>query len=475
MGKAELIFIPAPGVGHIVSTIEFANSLIKQDGQLFITILVMKLPITPFLDAYTKSLTASQPNINLIDLPQVDLPSLQLFKKSVESYVVDLIDRYKPHVKNVVTDIMSSRTSSDSVSVVGIVLDFFCGCMIDIGNEMGLPSFIFLTSGSGFLNLMLYLPSRHEQIGTEFSSSDPDVSIPGFVNSVPVTVLPAAVFNTDGGYDAYIKVAQRFKDAKGIIINTFTELEPYAIEPFNNGQAPKVYPVGPVLNLKGQPHPDMNRSQWDKIMEWLDEQPESSAVFLCFGSAGFFNVPQVKEIALGLEQSGCKFLWSLRVPLIQDEGTQIIKKPEEMLPEGFLERVEGRGMVCGWAPQVEVLGHKAIGGFVSHCGWNSILESLWHAVPIVTLPIYAEQQLNAFTMARELGLAVDLKLDYRPNGEIAKAEEVERALKCLMDSDSEVRKKVKDMAGMARKAGMEGGSSFNSILQFIEDIKGSSY
>ncbi|MBN8156931.1 hypothetical protein J0J30_23310, partial [Vibrio vulnificus] len=95
------------------------------------------------------------------------------------------------------------------------------------------------------------------------------------------------------------------------------------------------------------------RARWTKITEWLDEQPESSVLFLCFGSAGYFSVPQVEEIALGLEKSGHRFLWCLRAtPEIH------VKNLEEMLPKGFLERIGERGIVCGWAPQVEVLGHS---------------------------------------------------------------------------------------------------------------------
>ncbi|MBA0690652.1 hypothetical protein Goari_008314 [Gossypium aridum] len=151
-------------------------------------------------------------------------------------------------------------------------------------------------------------------------------------------------------------------------------------------------------------------------------------------------------------------------------GAVHCKNPEEMLPEGFLERIQERGMICRWAPQVDVLGHKAVGGFVSHCGWNSILESLWHGVPIVTWPIYAEQQLNAYMM-KEVGLAVELRWDYRGGtSDIVKAEEIEEGVRQVMDAGSEVRKKVKEMAEMARKAVMNGGSSFNSIGRFIEDM-----
>ncbi|KAK5773446.1 hypothetical protein PVK06_049752 [Gossypium arboreum] len=118
-------------------------------------------------------------------------------------------------------------------------------------------------------------------------------------------------------------------------------------------------------------------------MKWLDEQPQSSVIFLCFGSFGRFLAPQVKEIALGLEQSGYRFLWSLCVQSSsppqpsQNNALGGVCYNEDMFPKGFTERIQGKGMmIYGWAPQVEILAHEAIGAFVSHCGWNSILESL---------------------------------------------------------------------------------------------------
>lgn len=119
---------------------------------------------------------------------------------------------------------------------------------------------------------------------------------------------------------------------------------------------------------------------------------------------------------------------------------------------------------------MEVLGHRAIGGFVSHCGWNSILESLWYGVPIVTWPLYAEQQINAFLMARDLGLAVELRLDYmNGSGDFVLADEIERALRRLMDSNSEIRRRVEKMSEICRKAvDDDGGSSFTSFGSLIE-------
>ncbi|XP_040941859.1 UDP-glycosyltransferase 71K1-like [Gossypium hirsutum] len=144
-----------------------------------------------------------------------------------------------------------------------------------------------------------------------------------------------------------------------------------------------------------------------------------------------------------------------------------------MLPEGFVERIQGKGMmIYGWAPQVEILAHKAIGGFVSHCGWNSILESLWFGVPMVTWPMYAEQKLNVFKMMKELELAVELRLDYEQLkvDDVVMADEIEKAVKQVMDERNEARKKVKEMAEIARKSIVSEGSSFLSIQRLINDM-----
>ncbi|KAJ0088632.1 hypothetical protein Patl1_33204 [Pistacia atlantica] len=133
------------------------------------------------------------------------------------------------------------------------------------------------------------------------------------------------------------------------------------------------------------------------------------------------------------------------------------------------------GKVIGWAPQISILAHKAIGGFVSHCGWNSVLESVWFGVPIAAWPMYAEQQFNAFEMVMELELAVEIKLDYKKDissdsATIVSAKDIEKGIKKLMEGDSEVRKRMAEMSAKSRKAVMEGGSSFSSLGCFIDDV-----
>ncbi|XXG48972.1 hypothetical protein AAC387_Pa02g3278 [Persea americana] len=118
---------------------------------------------------------------------------------------------------------------------------------------------------------------------------------------------------------------------------------------------------------------------------------------------GTFSVQQLKEMALALGRSGHPFLWSMRCRSSVDTDL------EKILPDGFLARTQAWGLVLqSWVPQAAILGHVAIGGFVSHCGWNSILKSVWFGVPVLAWPLYAEQMHNALQLVRDYGLPVEL-------------------------------------------------------------------
>ncbi|MFS7924704.1 putative anthocyanidin 3-O-glucosyltransferase [Helianthus anomalus] len=259
------------------------------------------------------------------------------------------------------------------------------------------------------------------------------------------------------------------------MVNTFLELETHAVESLSGDiSVPTVYPVGPILNLEGS----SGKPSDDDVIRWLDSQPPSSVVLLCFGSMGSFDEVQVKEIARALEQSGHRFVWSLRRP--RSNGTTKVpsdyEDPGAVLPEGFLERTDGVGKVIGWAPQVALLAHSAVGGFVSHCGWNSVLESIWFGVPVATWPVYAEQQMNAFEMVVELGLSVEIKCDYirdlfdpKAKTPIVSAEVIQNGIRRVME-DKEVRRKAKEMSEKSRAAVAKGGSSYAAVGNLIQDF-----
>ncbi|XP_050382045.1 anthocyanidin 3-O-glucosyltransferase 2-like [Argentina anserina] len=465
MKKAELVFIPTPATGHLVSTIEFSKRLLDRCDQFSVTILVMKSPFGATADQSFP--TASHSNIKLIHLPNVDPPTNH---GSAEKYVSDHVQSYKSHVK----DAILNQVVPNTTQIAGVVIDMFCTTMIDVADEIKVPTFLFFTSAASFLGLLLYLSERYDRVGRVYEHSDPDSVVPSYVNTVPTNVLPGFVLN-DGGYASFADHARRFKETKGVILNTLVELESHAVRSIFNGAEgdqsrpwPAVYTVGPLIDTKVE---HQVRSDRDKIMKWLDDQPPKSVVFLCFGSFGSFDEAQLKEMAIALENSGHRFLWSVRQkpPKGKTEMPGEYTNYEDFLPQGFLERTKGVGMLCGWAPQVEVLGHKAIGGFVSHCGWNSILESLWYGVPILTWPLYAEQQINAFLMVRDLGLAVELTLDYvYGSGDIVSADEIERGVTRVMVGGSEIRKRVEEMSGMCRRAVDVGGSSSSSLGSLIK-------
>ncbi|GJW77183.1 anthocyanidin 3-O-glucosyltransferase 2-like protein [Tanacetum coccineum] len=367
--------------------------------------------------------------------------------------------------------------------IAGFVIDMFCTCMIDVANEFHIPTYVFFTSNAAFLGFELYIQTLcddQNQDVIELIHSDNEVLVPCFVKQVPTKVFPT-VIQTKEGLDFLMWSARRLREVKAIIINTYIELEKYTIESLSiDNTVPPMYLVGPILNLEGD-----GKLLADDVISWLDSQPISSVVFLCFGSMGNFDEIQVKEITSALEQSGHRFVWSLRRPP-SNQASRVpsdYDDPSVVLAEGFLERTAGIGKVIGWAPQVTLLGHQAIGG-VSHCGWNSLLESLWFGVPTAAWPIYAEQQIKAFEMVLELGLAVEIKLDYKRDvfdrdahknhTVIVTTGEIECGIRRLME-DNEVRMKVKEMSDKSRAAVVEGGSSYASVGRLIQDFMGNIY
>ncbi|XP_057971528.1 UDP-glycosyltransferase 43-like [Malania oleifera] len=465
-------FIATPAVGNLVPAVEFAQRLIDRDPRISATILIITIPQRPIVTEYAASRPASAPpGLRFVHLPPVDPPPPDHFQSSI-GFISILIERHKPHVKRALADVVSS--DSDSVSLACLFLDMFSTTMIDVALELGVPSYLYFASPAGFLGLMLHLPTIDSLISGELDDSDSELIIPSFANPVPATVLPSAVLRRKrDGYSWLLYHARRYRETRGIIVNTFQELEPFALNSLSADQVAPVYPVGPVLDLLGPAQWHFDPPQNEAIVKWLDDQPPASVVFLCFGSMGSLGAAQSREIALGLERTGCRFLWSLRQPAeAQLSLPTDYADLEGVLPRGFLDRTAGLGLICGWVSQVTVLAHRAVGGFVSHCGWNSILESLWFDVPIATWPIYAEQQMNAFEMVRELGLSMEIRLDYRHGGELVRAEEVERGVKQLMEGDGEVRRRVQVMGEKGRTAVMEGGSSYQAVGRLIEELVG---
>ncbi|TXG64247.1 hypothetical protein EZV62_011241 [Acer yangbiense] len=206
-----------------------------------------------------------------------------------------------------------------------------------------------------------------------------------------------------------------------------------------------------------------------ECLRWLDSKKPKSVLYVCFGSMFRFSAAQLLEIARGLEASGQHFMWVQ----INNEDK------EEWMPEGFEERMQGKGFIKrGRAPQIQILEHEAVGGFLTHCEWNSILESIAAGVPMATWPLYGEQFFNEklVTDVLRIGVGVGAQEWSRWIDEkifIVKKDDIANAVTQLMVSEEaeKIRSKAKVLGEMARRTVEDGGSSYSDLNSLLENLR----
>ncbi|CAK9314101.1 unnamed protein product [Citrullus colocynthis] len=229
-----------------------------------------------------------------------------------------------------------------------------------------------------------------------------------------------------------------------ILINSFKEMEGKYMDYLSVMLKKRVIAVGPLVY---EPSEDEEDEDYSRIKTWLDKKEASSTVLVAFGSEFFPSKEEMEEIAIGLEKSGANFIWVVRFPKGEER-----KRIEELLPEGFVERAGERAMVeKDWAPQGKILKHRSIGGFVSHCGWNSVMESIMLGVPVIGVPMHVDQPYNA-GLLEEAGVGVEAKRD--PDGKIQRQEIANLIRQVVVDKSREdLRMKVREMREILRRKG----------------------
>ncbi|KAI3991141.1 hypothetical protein MKX01_022362 [Papaver californicum] len=321
-----------------------------------------------------------------------------------------------------------------------IISDMFYPWTTDLANQLGCPRLVFC--GKGFFSLSVMESIRRYRPHDTVSSDMETFQVPG---------LP---------YHHCIEMTRSY----GVIVNSFYELEsPYA-DHFRDVIGMKAWQFGPVsLCIKREVN-DRNEEQekQHKCMSWLDLMKPKSVVYVSFGSMARFQKTQLVEIASALAACGHPFIWVVREQ------------------RKFEKRMNKIGMLIrDWAPQVTILAHPAIGGFITHCGWNSVLESVSAGVPMITWPLYAEQFYNEKLVidVLKLGLTVGV-YEWKHLTEEGKMiigrKKIEKAVKILMDSGDEaeeIRKRARQMSEKAKRAVKEGGSSCASLIDLVEELK----
>ncbi|KAJ1291019.1 hypothetical protein BS78_02G287300 [Paspalum vaginatum] len=478
---ATIVFVPCWASGHFMSMIAAGKRMVDASGgALSLTVLVMQAP-TPAkaseVEGHVRRESAA--SAGLIDVRFQSLPAVEPPTGCVapEEFNFRYVQFHAPHVEEAIAGL--------ALPVAAVVVDLFCMQLLDVAGQLAVPRHVYFASTGAFLALMLRLPAIRDDLAVRLRDADAEGTfhVPG-LPPVPLAYMPACLSN--GGkmrnYEWFEYYGRRLMDASGIILNSSVQLERGVLAAIADGRcvpgrpAPAVHAIGPVVWFSPA-HRELEPPH--VCVRWLDTQPSGSVVFLCFGSNGFLDEAQVGEAAAGLERSGHRFLWVLRGPPAAGsrDPSPTDADLDAALPAGFQARTQARGLVWpAWAPQKEILAHPAVGGFVTHCGWNSTLESLWFGVPMVPWPLYGEQHLNAFELVREMGVAVQLKGVVGASKVdlwFVEAAELEAAVRGVMGATEEGRKareKAADLKAACRKAVAEGGSSYVALRKLVRGI-----
>ncbi|XP_077246513.1 UDP-glycosyltransferase 73C4-like [Tasmannia lanceolata] len=349
----------------------------------------------------------------------------------------------------------------------------------ETGQKFGIPRIVFHGMCCFALlcshNVRHYMP--HESVD---SDSTPFV-VPGLPHKIEVTKgqLPQSVLGRSNRQEFHKRIREAELTAYGVVVNSFEGLEPEFIEYYQKAIGKKVWTIGPMSLNNKEIADKMERGNKAAINEnqcvrWLDSKKPKSVIYACFGSISHITTSQLMEIGLGLEASNYEFIWVIRSGKYSSEV-------DKWLSEGFEERIKDRGLIIrGWAPQILILSHPAIAGFVTHCGWNSTLEGVCAGLPMITWPFFADQFFNEKLVVQVLKIGVSIGaevgvgfLEEEKDGTLVKMEMVRKAVELLMDEGEEGegrRKRAKELSEMARRAMEEGGSSYLNMTNLIQDI-----
>ncbi|KAL4595002.1 hypothetical protein ACB092_12G059800, partial [Castanea dentata] len=431
-----IVLYPSPGRGHLISMVEFGKLILKHQPSFSITILIL-----------------SEPNTNTNSTaPNYVASSITQYIATVNYTTPSITFQHLPPI----SEIPCSTASR-------VELSFLIPCLNNpnLHQTSKLRAFII-----DFFSLFLYMPTSHKNVDKSFKDlSNMLFDIPG-IPPIPASDMPGGISDrTTQRYEYFLNTATHTAKSNGIFVNTFDSLEKKAIKAILDGLCvldgltPPIFCIGPLISSSNQDGDE------HECLKWLNSQPSRSVVFLSFGSMGLFSGKQLREMAVGLENSGQRFLWVVRNPPPDNE-----KEPnlDELMPKGFFERTKDKGFVVKqWAPQVEVLSHESVGGFVTHCGWNSVLEAISVGVPMVAWPLYAEQRLNRVFLVEEMKVALGLK---EMEDGLVSAEELEKRVRELFESEvgREVRERVLGFRDEAMLAQNEGGSSHVALAKLAQ-------
>ncbi|XVE69322.1 hypothetical protein DITRI_Ditri09bG0143100 [Diplodiscus trichospermus] len=327
-----------------------------------------------------------------------------------------------------------------------------------VADGFKLPRFVLRTTSVSHFNVITFMPFLREKSFFPVQDSQAENKIPD---------LPQLMFKDINMPETYLgnfvqffdTVIQATKASLGFIWNSCEDLEQEDLKRcslyYENIPS---FPIGPFH----EHFPATSSSllpQDQSCISWLDKQAPNSVIYVSFGSVAAINETEFLEVAWGLANSKQPFLWVVRPGLVK--GSEWL----ETLPKGFVEMVGERGRIVKWTPQQEVLAHPSTGGFWTHCGWNSTLESLCEGVPMICQPSFGDQKTNARYVSHfwRVGVHLEYKIE---RGEI------EKAIRRLMveAEGQEIRNRIKLLKEKINLCLKPGGSSYKSLDNLVSYI-----
>ncbi|KAI3917299.1 hypothetical protein MKW92_040880 [Papaver armeniacum] len=460
----HIIMFPFMAQGHIIPFLALAKLISQRKPNTKITLVSTPLNIKYLHSTLTSETSTAYKNISLAELPfsctDHGLPPNSDNTDSLPSHLIVSLfhasETLKPSFNNLITEIIRTEKRVPGC----IISDIFLGWVNETAKRVGTLHFSFTTCE-------FHLPKFPDTCRLHISQLT--LNLRETDKETPFTIF----------LQQQISLSLR---SDGMLCNSVEEIEILGLETLRSYMDPKpVWTIGPLLPpfLLGNGSAVSNlrtvRKNFGISPESCNHKKPSSVVYISFGSQNTIRPSKMRELALGLEKSGKCFIWVLRPPSEFDIESEF---KWEWLPEGFVERMKKsqKGLlVKKWAPQLEILCHKSTGAFLSHCGWNSVLESLSQGVPIIGWPLEVEQCYNSKMMEEEMGVCAELA---RVDGEVF-SEDVKKIIEDVMDGNKgdEMRKKAMVIAEKIRGAMREDigddhskGSSVRSVDDFLATV-----
>ncbi|ONI29078.1 hypothetical protein PRUPE_1G179700 [Prunus persica] len=487
-GQEHIVMLPFMAQGHLIPFLALARKIQQRTG-FTITIASTTLNIQ-YLSATIASTSNSQSDSN-IHLAELSFCStdygLPPNAESTEDLPLSKIGDFVAASTSL--EAPAHRLILDIIAKEGrpplcIVSDMYFGWAANLANNLSTVHVTFTTGGAygsaALVSIWLSLPHR-------CTASD-EFPVPGFPESYRFHISQLnpylkAADGKDSGSRIFQPQISLSTKSFGWLCSTVEAIEPFGLEILRNYLRLPVWSIGPLLPtdaLKNSSTLDSSVSRQragkelgipaETCLKWLDSHGSDSVIYISFGSQNTISATQMMELAIALEESGRPFIWVIRPPVGYDMKGEF---RVEWLPQGFEDRMSKRKqglLVHNWAPQLEILSHKSTSVFVSHCGWNSVMESLSQGVPIIGWPLGAEQAFNSKMLVEEMGVSVELTRGGQ--SDIAR-KEVKRLIELVMDKSGkggEMREKACEIKEQIRAAIREEAEDKGSFVKAMDDF-----